>query len=216
MKGDKIIVEPHHIKAAEQVIELMLSQITSSEGKYTMTVAGESGSGKSETATAISDILETKGIKTVILQQDDYYVYPPKTNDLTRRKDIGWIGMNEVKLDVIDNNLRDFIDGKKEIEKPLVIYEENRITSETIDVEDAKIAIAEGTYTTALNNVDCKIFINRNKLETRAHREKRQRSKDELDEFTERVLEIEHEIISPYKEKANIIISKDYDAELRK
>ncbi len=211
MRGDKIVIEEHHRKAGKQVVEMILSQIQAAQDKYTIAVAGESGSGKSETATVIANALEENGVTCVIFQQDDYFVHPPKTNDQTRRKDISWVGTNEVKLDVIDQNLKDFLDGKAEVEKPLVIYAEDRISTETMSVGEAKVAIAEGTYTTLLGNVNTHVFINRNRLDTRAHREKRDRSASELDEFTEEVLKIEHEIISAQKEKADIIITKEYE-----
>ncbi len=211
MRGDKILVEVHHINAAKKILEMLLPQITASERKYTITVAGESGSGKSETALAIVNVLEEKGIKSVIFQQDDYYVYPPKTNDKTRRKDINWVGTQEVHLDLIDQNFKDFLEGKTEIEKPLVIYEEDRITKETLHVGEAKVAIAEGTYTTELKNVNTRVFIDRNYLDTKAHRQKRARYQAELDEFTENILKIEHEIVSSHKAKADIIITKEYE-----
>lgn len=213
MRGDSIVVEPHHIKAAQGVVEIVLPEITALKGKYTITVGGESGSGKSEIAMAIADALKEKGIKSVILQQDDYYVHPPKTNDQTRRKDIGWVGPQEVRFDVLDQNLEDILDGKSEIEKPLVIYDEDRITKETLNVKDMKVAIAEGTYTTLLKNVKTRVFIDRNHMDTRAHREKRMRHKSELDKFVENVLKIEHEIISAHKANADIIITKDYEAQ---
>ncbi|MBD3305522.1 hypothetical protein GF339_04010 [candidate division KSB3 bacterium] len=213
MRGDKIVIEAHHRRAGNHIVDMLLSQITATKGKYTITVAGESGSGKSETATAIAEALEAQGLQSIILQQDDYYIYPPKTNDQTRRNDIRWVGTNEVKLDVLDQNLRDFLDGKDLLEKPLVIYDEDRITTETVPVDEAKVAIAEGTYTTLLNHVNTRVFINRNRLETRAHREKRGRSVEELDQFTEDVLKIEHEIIAPHRERADIIITNDYEVE---
>ena len=49
-------------------------------------------------------------------------------------------------------------------------------------------------------------------LETRAHREKRSRHKSELDPFIDKVLDIEHSIISAHRDLANIIIHKDYTA----
>ena len=75
------------------------------------------------------------------------------------------------------------------------------------------MAIAEGTYTTLLENVNTRVFIARNYLDTRAHREKRQRHSSELDEFTARVLRIEHEIISSHRRRADIVITRDYDVE---
>jgi uridine kinase len=210
MKGDSIIVEEHHRKAAEGIVQIILPKITSSDSKFAINVSGESGSGKSEVATAISDELAKNGIKSIILQQDDYFVHPPKTNDKTRREDINWVGTQEVHLDILDQNIMDILDGVNEIEKPLVIYDEDTITRETMNVEDAKVVIADGTYTTALNNLTCRTFIDRSYLDTRAHREKRSRHKSELDEFIEKVLKIEHEIISSHKPKADIIITKDY------
>ncbi len=210
MRGDKIIIEEHHAKAAKMIVEIISPQITSPARKYSMSVAGESGSGKSEIARAIADELEDKGIMSVILQQDDYYVYPPKTNDKTRRRDIAWVGPQEVHLDVLDQNLRDFLDGQGELEKPLIVYDEDLIIREMVRVENAKVAIAEGTYTSLLENLTTRTFIDRNYFETRVHREKRRRHKSELDEFTEDVLGKEHGIISTHKAFADIIITKKY------
>ncbi len=211
MKGDSIIVEEHHRKAAEGIAKIILPKITSSDNKFAINVAGESGSGKSEVATAISDELAKHGIKSIILQQDDYFVHPPRTNDKTRREDIKWVGTQEVHLDVLDQNIMDILDGVSEIEKPLVIYNEDTITSETLSIGDVKVVIADGTYTTALNNLTCRTFIDRSYLDTRKHRERRMRDASELDEFIDKVLEIEHQIISSHKPMVDLIISKDYE-----
>ena len=95
--------------------------------------------------------------------------------------------------------------------KPLVIYEEDRITEETLDLGAVDIVIAEGTYTSLLENVDTRVFIARNRLETMEHRMKRGR--EDFDPFIEQVLEIEHEIISQHRERADIVITTDYDVE---
>jgi len=213
MRGDIIIVEAHHARAGKKIVDMLLPDIQAAAGKYALTVAGESGSGKSETATAIANALEEHGIASVILQQDDYYVYPPKTNDATRRKDPEWLGPKEVRLDVLDANVRDILDGKAAIEKPLVIYEENRITTETMAVADARVVIAEGTYTTLVKSANAHIFIARNYLDTLAHRRKRQRDKSELDDFTANILMKEHEMIVAHKGVADIVITKDYEVE---
>ena len=92
MRGDSIVVEEHHIKAAAGIVEIVLPFIEQHRGKYTISIAGESGSGKSETATALADALNASGKPCLILQQDDYFIYPPKSNDHTRRADIGWVG----------------------------------------------------------------------------------------------------------------------------
>ena len=210
MRGDSIVVEAHHVKAADGIVEIVLPFIEQHPGKYTISIAGESGSGKSETATALAAALDASGQPCVILQQDDYFVYPPKTNDQTRRADIGWVGPQEVHLDLLDAHLQSFREGSSVIEKPLVIYEEDRVTTEQFDLGESRVAIAEGTYTTTLSNVNSRVFIDRDYRETRSHRNKRRRNDAELDPFIEKVLAIEHQIISAHKALAQLIVDKDY------
>jgi len=210
MRGDSIIVEEHHRRAAEKIVPALLPMISARGGKYALTVAGESGSGKSETAVAIADGLLEQGIESVILQQDDYFVYPPKSNDRHRRQDIAWVGPGEVHLDILDAHLRAFLDGKPGIDKPLVDYETDSIGEEAMSFGNAQVVIAEGTYTSLLDNADMHVFIDRTFEQTRAHREKRARAAAELDPFIDRVLKIEHEIISAHRDRAGIVINPDY------
>ena len=212
MKGDSIVVEPHHIRAAQGVVALIGPRISPSRTRFTVTIAGQSGSGKSETAVALARALEEQETKSVILQQDDYFVYPPKTNDRTRRKNIDWVGPQEVRLDLLDSHLAAFLEDAQEIRKPLVSYEEDRISEEIVQVKDARVLIAEGTYTTLLATAGSRVFIDRDYRQTRSHREKRSRNVAELDAFIERVLAIEHAIISGHKARADILVTTDYEA----
>ena len=212
MIGDKLNIKKEHIDAGQSLSDILLPKIEDSEGKFVITVAGESGAGKSEIAFTLSEKLLEKGVKSAILQQDDYFVYPPKTNADMRKKDIGHVGLSEVRLELLDQNLRDILDGKTEIEKPLVIYEEDRVTSEMIKVDTVKVIIVEGTYTTSLNNVQQHVFIDRTRMDTKESR--KERAREEQDEYLERILEIEHDIISANKARADIIITRDYKAEV--
>lgn len=211
MKGDIILVEEEHRNAANQIVDKLIKQIRATARRFTMTVAGESGSGKSETGQALADALEARGAHSVVLQQDDYYVLPPKFNDAARRANFCWVGPTEVRLDLLDSHLKAAQDGADHITKPLVIYSENRIDTETLSLEDAKVVIAEGVYTSLCNNVDRRVFIARNRLETMEHRMKRGR--EEFDPFIEDVLVKEHEIISQHRELADVVITRDYDVE---
>jgi uridine kinase len=215
MRGDTIIVEEYHRRAAAEIVPALLPRLRESGGKYTISVAGESGSGKSETATAIADALSEEGIDSVIFQQDDYFVYPPKSNDRARREDIAWVGPREVRLDLLDQHLNTFRSGVKSIDKPLVVYETDSITAENMPTAEARVAIAEGTYTSLLENVDTRIFIARDFEATRAHREKRKRDAAELDPFIDDVLKIEHAIISEHRARADIVINADYSVKTR-
>jgi uridine kinase len=210
MKGDSIVIETHHEAAASDIVAVILPVLEQSSRRFTISVAGQSGSGKTETATAIALALEPFGTQSVIFHQDDYFIHPPKTNDATRRADINWVGTGEVHLDLMDEHLDAFINGAGLIEKPLVDYEKDAILTETMDTGEARVALADGTYTTLLHNVNCRVFIDRNYLDTRAHREKRKRDESELDPFMDRVLDIEHRIISAHKDRADIIVNRDY------
>jgi uridine kinase len=210
MEGDVLIINNYHRKAAKQVAAILVPQIEATQGKYFLTVAGESGAGKSEIAASIAAELEKAGFPSYIFAQDDYFVYPPKTNAEKRVEDIGWVGMQEVKLSVLDDEIAAIRSGEMTIEKPLVIFGEDRITTEKVDFAPFKVVIAEGTYTTALKNVDRRIFIDRNIKDTKKARKKRAR--EAQDDFLEQILTIEHRIISAQKSDANIIITKGFDA----
>jgi uridine kinase len=212
MKGDVIVLEEHHRRAAGMIVPQIVEKIKNKTTRYTITIAGESGSGKSETGQAIVDELEKYGLKSVLLGQDDYFVLPPKSNDAKRRADPEWLGPHvEVKLDVLDQNLKDAINGQTAITKPLVDYHHNSVEEETISLEGVQVVIAEGTYTSLLKHVDTKIFIARNRLDTLAHRQKRNRGNEVGDPFIEQVLITEHKIIAGHKQLADFVITKDYD-----
>lgn len=209
MKGDIILVEAHHQRVAARIVEYLADRIAGSKKPYTITVAGESGSGKSETAQALLTVLGEHSIPAYIFQQDDYFVLPPKSNDARRREEISWVGTGEVNVTLLNQHLEMVRNGQARITKPLVEYNENRVDSEDVDLERYAVLIAEGTYTSLLENIDTRVFIDRNRLETLESRKKR--SREAIEPFLEQVLEIEHRIIAPHRERADVIIGKDYD-----
>lgn len=213
MHGDRIVIEAHHRRAAGAIDNWLQAHELPRDHRLVLTVAGESGSGKSETAAALADALAARGVDSAIFQQDDYFVYPPRSNDRARRADIGWVGPGEVRLDLMDEHLQAFGDGAEALEKPLVRYAEDRIDSERISLEGCAVAIAEGTYTTLLASADVRVFIDRDWQATRAHREKRSRDAAELDPFIDRVLAIEHDIISAHKARADLVVTADFSVQ---
>ena len=211
MQGDVIIIGDEHRAAADAIIAHLIDEILASSRRFTMTVAGESGSGKSETGQALADALASRRVKAIVLQQDDYYVLPPKSNDAARRANFAWVGVTEVRLDLLSAHLEAAQSGQRTIVKPLVVYSENRIDEEDVSFEGAQVVIAEGVYTSLCSHVDRRVFIDRNRLETMEHRVKRGR--EGFDPFIEKVLTKEHEIISQHRQRADVIITRDYDVE---
>lgn len=209
MKGDKLVITEDHVSAARKILKLLFPETRKPQCRFILTIAGESGSGKSEIAAALADSFSQRDMKSIILQQDDYFVHPPKTNENIRRKDIGHVGLGEVRLDLIDQNLAEIIEGKAAIEKPLVIFDEDRITQEVVSLGGVNVVIVEGTYTTILANAHQRVFIARTYHDTKATR--KQRAREKQDEFLEKVLKIEHEIISSHLTRASIIVTRNYD-----
>jgi uridine kinase len=212
MKGDVLVLQDIHRRAAGEIVPRIIDAIRRKRTRYTITVAGESGSGKSETGRAIADELEKHGVRSVVLGQDDYFVLPPRSNDEERRNDPQWLGPHvEVRLDLMEQALVSAIQGKREVTKPLVDYDANTIQEETITLDGIRVLIAEGTYTSLLKHVDTRIFIARNWLDTLEDRHKRNRGKETGDPFTEQVLSMEHKIIAGHKQLADFVITRDYE-----
>lgn len=215
MKGDIVVLEEHHRTAAAAIVPHIIESITAinaASQRATISVAGESGSGKSETGQAIAEQLAAHGITAVVLGQDDYFVLPPRSNDERRRADEDWLGPHvEVRLDLLEQNLIDAIEGVDQITKPLIDYDANTIEDEVIELDGVDVVIAEGTYTSLLRRIDTRVFINRNRLDTLEHREKRNRGSEIGDPFIENVLKLEHKIIAGHKQLADFVITKDYD-----
>lgn len=211
MIGDKLLIKKEHTIIANKIFKTIKKEIFSaidSGKKYTISVAGESGAGKSETGYEIKRALEENGIKAEVLGQDDYFVFPPKTNHNMRLKNIDQVGTYEVKLDLLDSNLFDFKNLNPTIYKPLVVYDENKITHNIMDLSNIQVLIAEGTYTTYLKYIDKKIFINRTYLETK--KDRLDRGREDFDPFIEKVLKKEHTIISNSQKYTNITINNDF------
>jgi uridine kinase len=187
MIGDKLVIEPYHTQRAIEFCDMLANR---TQDRFTLSVAGESGAGKSELAAEIARILNERGTGADVLQQDDYFVFPPKTNHL-------------------DSNLRSFKRGENPIFKPLVLFEEDRIVSEELDTSSVTVLAAEGTYTSLLNYVDFRIFIDRDYKQTLEARV--QRARDSFDAFMVDVLEREHRIISQHKKLADAVVSQDFN-----
>ncbi len=210
MIGDKLVITEYHRNAAAEVLPMVRRKLAVSASCVTISIAGESGSGKSEIANCLAAELESEGRNCLILCQDDYFRLPPKTNHLRRKTDISWVGLGEVRLDLMEAHIYSLKEHPdKPLSKPLVRFEEDDVTCEIIERGIRDVVIIEGCYTSLLSNVDIRVFIDRTYRQTRRARKLRDRDPSEI--LLERVLAIEHEEISTHKSRADIVIAAPHD-----
>lgn len=171
-------------------------------------VAGESGSGKSVTATDLAAALQADGISTALIHQDNYFVRPPRTNHEYRRSDLDSVGPDEVQLDLIHAHIAAFRDGVPSVTAPIVNYAENRFDTVSLDLRSAQVLVVEGTYALLLEAADIGIFLQATWRDTADRRKARNRDID--DPFVDQVLEIEHRLIAPQAELADILLDRNF------
>lgn len=212
MIHDIINIKPHHYDTAKQILPYLLPEMINSNEKCCISIAGESGSGKSVASICLRELLVKEGIRTLVFHQDDYFYYPPVSNHQKRVEDINWVGTHEVNFPLLQAHIDAFKAGISIVEKPLVHYKDNLIHQETLTLSNVQVLIVEGTYTSLLESLDKRIFMSRNYHET--YEQRKSRGRDAMDEFVEQVLEIEHNIISKHKELADIVVDKNYKVDV--
>ncbi len=210
MIGDKLVITDYHRQAAAKISPLIQQALNSPEDTLAVSIAGESGSGKSEIADCLAALLEMDGWHCLILCQDDYFRLPPKTNYLRRKSDIEWVGLGEVRLDLIESHVRALREHPdKPLSKPLMMFEANLVSCEIIEPGVRNVIIVEGCYTSLVEGIDIRAFIDRDFRQT--HRARMKRDRDPNEAFLERVLLIEHQEISTHKSRADIVIDGPED-----
>ena len=208
MIGDKLKYHATY----KQITNFVISQLDdklNAKHRICIAVGGESGCGKTSLAYALlKDIEAVTKLKGFIFHADDYFMLPPKDNHNHRLEDISNVGTHEVKLKLLDSQIHEFKKGKENLIKPLVIYDENVILEEQISCLDYDYCLVEGTYAMLLEEVNYKIFMETTYHDTRHSRI--ERARDVIDDFAEKVLEIEHQIVKKHKDLASIIIDKHF------
>lgn len=201
-----------HSKVAKEIAGILIDHIRQTDRRYCISVSGESGCGKTRTGKALVVELASKKIRALLLGQDDYFVLPPSANDARRKMDPTWLGPHkEVRLDLMQQHLLEAQDGASTLEIPHIEYSTDKESLSRIDIQDVKVIIVEGTYTSLLRSLDARIFIDEDYKETLKFRKLRNRGNEVNDPFVERILETEHKIIAGHKFLADIIITSSYE-----
>ena len=177
-------------------------------GRAIIAIAGESGSGKSVTATGLSHELTAAGIRTGVLNQDNYFHRPPRTNHEHRLLDLQHVGPHEVNLDLLQSHVDAFREGQSVILGPRVDYPANRFVVQEHDFSTLAALIVEGTYVFRLRGIDVRIFLEATHEDTRERR--RVRARDIDAPIIDQILAIEHDLIAPQAALAHIVIDRDF------
>lgn len=208
MIGDKINPQPHHYHTAQQVLPYLLEQYHAMpHTRFCATVGGESGSGKSVMAVCLQHLLQQMHLPTALLHLDDYFKLPPATNRKQRSVSLSWVGLQEVNMELLAHHISIYKQGVGSLTKPLIDFDNNSIGTEVLPIEGTKILLVEGTYSSVLPS-DFRIFMGRNYHQTNEQR--RARNRDVFDDTLEAILAIEHQIIAPHSQLAQLYIDQDY------
>lgn len=192
------------------VLAFLLEQRLGAGQRLVIAVAGESGSGKSETATNLARSLDVAGARAVVLHQDDYFHLPPRANHVAREEDITRVGRAEVDLALLQSHVADFRAGVESIVGPLTNHVSDRFDTRSVDFTGVQVLVVEGTYVLELDGLDVRIFLEATYLDTLDRR--RARARDVDSPFVEMVLSIEHEIVAQQAPLADVVVDTHFTA----
>ena len=217
-EASRTTIAPEYLRTATSLLQRIalvvdLTSVAAGERRLVIGVAGESGSGKSVTATSLAQALETRGVRTATLHQDDYFLRPPRVNHAHRERDLEAVGPHEVNLALLRQHVADFRAGRA-IDAPLVDYPTDSFLTRRLDFAPHVALVVEGTYVLMLDDggspvFDVRVFLDATHDDTAARRRARNRDIDAP--FVQDVLRIEHAIIARQAAVADFIIDRDFD-----
>ncbi len=205
MLGDILLITEKHKEAANTIVKQIL---TIDKSKIIICISGESGSGKSELAHSIGkELVKSHNVPTKIIHSDNYYRTHPKIRNKWRVENgLENVGIGEIDWKTLVSNVKDFLDSKIS-QMPCVDLVPDEVDMLTTDFSKIKILIIDGLYAINLP-ADLSVFIDLTYHETK--KAQSARGKENSDELRWQILEQEHKNVLSLKEKANIIINKDY------
>ena len=194
---DKLRITTGHDKAANELVPVILEALKVT-GKVIFAAGGESGTGKSEIAYLVGDILKKQGIPTVGWSFDNAYVTTPETREEKRAEDYdNNVGLNEMNRPKIEEVMSCF-EQDKPVTVPIVIINEDGsrpIKEITLNMEDKKVLIFDGLYAALIGEIKTDkskatriIAMNEKKYNLDAQKE---RGKEKVNEHRIKVLERE-------------------------
>lgn len=203
MIGDVLLIEQKH----ERVARELAARIQPHRERLVVAIGGESGSGKSEIAETLRNVLRNEEIRVKILHLDNYYIVPPAKRNAHRRKHgMSAVGLHEIDWDLLEENVSSFRKGQPTTIPFLDLYtdQEDKLVT---DFKKIDLLIVEGLY--ACNaQADIRVFIDLTYHETKKAQIKRK--KEKVNKFRFQVLEKEHQAVKSLRETAEYLVTPGF------
>ncbi len=210
MLGDVLIIKKRHETVGKAILDSVLEK---KKEKYIIAVSGESGSGKSELAHVLANLLKKERVCAKHLYMDNFYRIEPRKKTAWRKAHglEHCIGPDEYDWEQIDACIDAFRKGKT-ITIPCIDIVTDQVDSLTTSFAEVEILVLDGLYAIKAENVDLRVFIELTYHETKKAQIKR--GKEPQNEFRMQVLEQEHRAIQKLKGLANLLIDREYSLAL--
>lgn len=206
--GERLVLEARHLSFARTLADLLDAELGLGRvSRPVIAIAGESGSGKSITATALAEVLRERGRRVVALHQDDYFVRPPRANHEHRCVDLASVGPQEVNLALLTSHVAAFR-ASRDATGPRVDYASDSFVTGELPFANADALVVEGTYVLRLAGTDIRIFLEATHEDTAERRRLRNRDVDAP--IVDQVLAIEHTLIAPQAKRAHVRIDATF------
>jgi len=225
-RGDFPRITPVLVDAAEELlphIQRRIERALDGGERLVVALGGESGSGKTEISHLLTLMLRHEGIGSKVLPGDAFFIRRPADNYEHRRSAdregrlAEVIGPQEVDLPRLDRILDEI--RKRDVGLTRVpSYSRTRIVPDRF-YPDVPVALYQVdavfidlTYSLLLENVTCKVYLERSSLAHLDNVKARnlKRDPDQDFDFIHRVLQIEQGLIAPLARRADIVVGPDY------
>lgn len=202
MQNDIITIKKNHIQAAEFVLQKVMEKFEGS--KFIIAIAGEVSSGKSTLSYLLGRMLKMKGIRSKILDLDDFYKIPPLERAIWREKNgLDSIGIEEYDWDTINNCIHAFNEDMI-ANIPSVDLLNDHVDEILCNFNDIEVLIINGLYAFSCKHVNFRVFIELTYRET--YDAQKYTGKEELNNFRKKILAKEHEVVKKQKKIADTFI----------
>jgi len=204
MVGDVLQMNYKHMALGAE-----LSSIAANHPKkrISISIGGESGSGKSEVAEALRDQLRTKGLRVKILHLDNYYkVSPDQRNEHRKAQGMGAVGIHEINWEQVNSNTDAFYAGDL-TSMPYLDLFTNQKDLLYSDLKKIDILLIEGLYACHYPS-DIAVFIDLSYYETR--KAQVTRKKEEMNSCRMQVLEKERDEVLQTRYMADYFVTPSF------